>query len=54
MVREAETKIYKTNGRHYLYLPKALITDSNFPLDIKKPILIRIEGNKLTIENKAK
>ncbi|MEM1539738.1 MAG: hypothetical protein QXK33_04940 [Candidatus Bathyarchaeia archaeon] len=51
MVKEAKTKIYKTNGRHYLYLPKDLITDSNFPLDIKKPIIIRIEGRKLTIEN---
>jgi hypothetical protein len=53
MVKEAESKIYKTNGRHYLYLPKDLITDSNFPLDIKKSIIIKIEGRKLTVENKA-
>ncbi|MEM2969542.1 MAG: hypothetical protein QXR63_01240 [Candidatus Bathyarchaeia archaeon] len=53
MVKEAESKIYKTNGRHYLYLPKDLITDSNFPIDINKRIIVKINGNKLTIENKT-
>jgi hypothetical protein len=53
MVKEAESKIYRTNGRHYLYLPKDLITDSNFPLDIKKKIVIRIDGNCLVVENKT-
>jgi len=28
----AKTKIYKSDGRHFLYLPKDLITDSQFPL----------------------
>ena len=53
MVKEAESKIYRTNGRHYLYLPKDLVTDSNFPLDIKRKVLIRIDGQKLVIENKT-
>jgi len=53
MVKEAESKIYRTNGRHYLYLPKDLITDSNFPLDIRKKIVIRINGNHLIVENKT-
>lgn len=53
MVKEAESRIYRTNGRHYLYLPKDLVTDSNFPIDINRKILIRIDGQKLIIENKA-
>jgi hypothetical protein len=53
MVKEAETKIYKTDSRHYLYLPKDLITDSAFPLDITKKIIIRIEGETLIVKNKA-
>jgi len=52
MVKEAESKIYRTNGRHYLYLPKDLVTDSNFPLDINKKVLIRIDRQRLIVENK--
>jgi len=40
MVDRAKTKIYKTDGRHFLYLPKDLITDSQFPLQ---------PGEKLTV-----
>jgi len=50
MVKEAKTKIYKTNSRHYIYLPKALVTDSLFPLDISKPVKAKIEKDKLIIQ----
>ncbi|MEM2293858.1 MAG: hypothetical protein QXX41_11340 [Nitrososphaerota archaeon] len=52
MVKEAESRIYKTDGRHYLYLPKDLVTDSSFPLDIEKKVIVRIEGKRLVVENK--
>jgi hypothetical protein len=54
MVKEAKTKIYKTGSRHYLYLPKDLITDSNFPLDVGKALRVWINGQNLIVENEKK
>jgi hypothetical protein len=54
MVKEAGTKIYKTCSRHFLNLPKDMITDSNFPLAINEKVLVKINYEKLTIERAVK
>jgi len=53
MVAIAKAKVYKTDNRHYLYLPTDLIRDSTFPFDLLKDKLeIRIEGDRLVIAKK--
>ena len=51
MVDRAETKIYKTDGRHFLYLPKNLITDSQFPLEPGKKVTVLISKSVLVIQS---
>ncbi|MCD6536356.1 MAG: hypothetical protein J7K49_04920 [Thaumarchaeota archaeon] len=51
MVDRAETKIYKTDGRHFLYLPKNLITDSQFPLEPGKKVKVLISKSVLVIQS---
>ena len=51
MVLEARTKIYRSkDNRHYLYVPMSIIKDSAFPLDLEKDLTIRIEDNRLILE----
>ena len=49
MVNEAKVKIYKVGSRHSINLPSALVTDSAFPFKANEELIIKIEGNKLTI-----
>ena len=51
MVDRAKTKIYKNDGRHYLYLPKDLITDSQFPLEPGKKVKVLISKSVLVIQS---
>ena len=51
MVAVTKIKIYKTDNRHYIYLPSNFIQDSAFPFDVRKNNLqVRLDGNKLVIE----
>ena len=60
MVLESKTKVVKRlkkdrGGRIYeqywIYIPKALLLDSQFPINLEKDIVIKIEGKRLVIEN---
>jgi hypothetical protein len=50
MVDRAETKIYKSDGRHFLYLPKNLITDSQFPLRPGEKLTVTFTKSVLVIQ----
>jgi len=50
VVDRAETKIYKTDGRHFLYLPKDLITDSQFPLRPGERLTVTFTKTSLIIQ----
>lgn len=50
MVRQAKIRIYKSHGKHMMYLSKAVIDDSAFPFSLKDRLIVRIEGEKLVIE----
>ena len=51
MVGVTKAKVYKTDNRHYIYLPTDLIKDSTFPFDLMKDKLqIRTDGDRLVIE----
>lgn len=39
----------KRSERFYIAIPKELIHNPQFPFKTEDPIMIRIEGNKLTI-----
>jgi hypothetical protein len=52
MAKEATAKIYKSNGRHSLYLPSDLIGDDRFPLQVGEDLIIRIDGDHLIVEKK--
>jgi len=47
---ETKTKISSTKGRIYIYCPKTLVEDSQFPLKVGDKVRIRIEGKKLVVE----
>ena len=50
VVKEAETKIYRSGNRHYLYLPTSLVNDSAFPLKVNVKLIAKIEGEHLVIK----
>jgi hypothetical protein len=50
MVSQTKTKILKVGSRHTIYLEKAFVEDSSFPLKPNEPISIRIEGKRLIVE----
>jgi hypothetical protein len=52
MVKEVTAKIYKSNGRHSLYLPSDLVGDDRFPLQVGEDLTVRIDGDHLTVEKK--
>ena len=53
MVIQTETKIFKTNSRHTIYIKSDLVNDSSFPFKPNEPLIIRIEGNRLIVEKKV-
>jgi len=54
MVLEGETKIYRSNGRHSIYIPAGLVNDSAFPFTLQDKLLIRIEGERIIVEKAKK
>jgi hypothetical protein len=50
MVLQGETKMYRSNGRHSIYIPAGLINDSAFPFVLQDRLLIRIEGEQIVVE----
>jgi len=54
MVLEGETKMYRSNGRHSIYIPAGLIKDSAFPFTLKDRLRIIVEKNQLTISKAPK
>jgi hypothetical protein len=54
VVKEATAKIYKSNGRHSLYIPSDLIGDDRFPLQVGEDLTIRIDGDHLVVEKSKK
>jgi len=50
MVNQARTKIYRSGGRHSLYIPSGLVTDDRFPFTIGDELIVRIEGDHLIVE----
>lgn len=50
MVNHTQTKILKVGSRHTVYLEKAFVEDSAFPFKPDEPLIIKIEGKKLTVE----
>jgi len=49
MVLEGETKMYRSNGRHSIYIPAGLIKDSAFPFTLKDRLRIIMEKDQLII-----
>jgi hypothetical protein len=51
MVLKATTKISKATGsRHTIYLRTELLNDSKFPFKVGQPLIVRIDGDRLVIE----
>jgi len=50
MVNQARTKIYRSDGRHSLYMPSRLVTDDRFPFKVGDELMVRIEENHLIVE----
>jgi hypothetical protein len=49
MVLEGETKIYRSNGRHSIYIPADLIKDSAFPFTLKDRLKITITDGEIKL-----
>ena len=54
MVNSARTKMYKSKGRHSVYLPSDLVGDDRFPFQPKEELTVRIEGDRLILERAKK
>ena len=52
MVKEASTKIYRSDGRHSIYLPSQVVGDDRFPFRVGEELTVRIDGDCLVIESK--
>jgi hypothetical protein len=51
MVLQATTKINKATGsRHTIYLRADLVNDSKFPFKVGQPLLVRIDEDRLILE----
>jgi hypothetical protein len=54
MVNQATAKIYRSNGRHSLYMPSDLVGDDRFPFQVGEELLVRIDGDRLVVEKAKK
>jgi hypothetical protein len=50
MVLKGETRMYRFDGRHSIYVPAGLVNDSAFPFTLDERLAIRIDGKKLVLE----
>lgn len=49
LVSKVETRIYESQGRHYIFLQKMLVVDSQFPFKVGEKIIVEIVGDHLEI-----
>ena len=54
VVNQAKTKIYRSNGRHSVYLPSDLVGDDRFPFRLGEELGARIESDRLILERAKK
>jgi len=54
MVLQGETKIYTSGGRHSIYIPSRLVSDSAFPFVVGEKLTIRIENDRIIVEKVRK
>jgi hypothetical protein len=54
MVNQVTVKIYRSNGRHSLYLPSDLVGDDRFPFQVGEDLTVRIDGDHLIVEKAKK
>jgi hypothetical protein len=54
MVLRGETQMYKSDGRHTIYIPADLVKDSVFPFTTEDRLTIRLDGKRLVIEKAGK
>lgn len=54
MVNKSETKIYSSQGRHFIYLKSDFVKDDRFPFKVGEQLEAEIIGNKLFISKKKK
>lgn len=55
MTREGKGKIVERGGKYkkfFLYIPKSVASDTNFPFQVGENVTVRINGNKLVIEKR--
>lgn len=46
--------MYRSNGRHSLYIPAGLIKDSAFPFTLEDTLTVKIDGNCLIVDKAKK
>jgi len=51
---EGTTRMYKSDGRHHIYIPAGLVSDSQFPFATEQDLNIQIDGKRLVIEKADK
>jgi hypothetical protein len=49
-MKRVTSKIYRSDGRHYLYIPSGLLKDSAWPLPTEGAVSLEICGEKLVVE----
>jgi hypothetical protein len=50
MTKEGRTKIYKTAGRHTIYLPSDVVGDDRFPFRVGEDLAVMIDKHHLLIK----
>jgi hypothetical protein len=46
--------MYRSDGRHSIYIPAGLVSDSAFPFTLEDKLLIRIDGERIVVEKTKK
>ena len=54
MVNQIKTKIYRSHGRHSLYLASDLVGDDRFPFHVGDELIVRIDAERLIVEKAKK
>lgn len=49
---KVKSRIYKSDGRHYLYIPSSLIKDSAFPFPEESKVTIELKGKTLVVRER--
>jgi hypothetical protein len=54
VVNQIKTKIYRSHGRHSLYLASDLVGDDRFPFHVGDELIVRIDAERLIVEKAKK